>query len=52
MRASRVFVSVIGISAGVFAVVSFAYEATGLSEILGMVCAFCLGMLWGTDEEE
>lgn len=51
MSASRTFVSVLGIAAGVFAVISLGYELTNLTAILGMVCAFCLGLLWGTSED-
>lgn len=52
MSASRKFVSALGIAAGVFAVLSLAYEVTNLTAVLGMVCAFCLGLLWGTSEDE
>lgn len=52
MSASRTFISVLGIAAGVFAVVSLAYEVTNLTALLGMVSAFCLGLLWGTSEDD
>ena len=52
MSASRWFVSVMGIAAGFFAVISLAFEVTNLTAILGMVCSFCLGLLWGTSDEE
>ena len=52
MSVSRVFVSVIGIAAGLFAVASLACGITNLTALLGMVCAFCLGLLWGTSEDD
>ena len=52
MSVSRVFVGVVGIAAGVFALLALACEVTNLTALLGMVCAFCLGLLWGTSEDE
>lgn len=45
------FAGVIGIAAGIFAVLAFACEVTNLTAVLGMVAAFCLGLLWGSSED-
>lgn len=49
MSRSRVYISLLGISAGVMALLALACEVPNLTAVLAAVAAFALGYLWHDD---
>ena len=49
MSRSRVYISILGIAAGVMAIAAMAFEIPNITAILAMVSAFALGYLWHED---
>lgn len=49
MSRSRVYISILGISAGVMAIVAMAFEIPNITALLASAAAFALGYLWHED---